>query len=261
MTRFLAFSRWIRSPARLMAHVMGAVMITAFCGGAVTQLSMRQQWPGGVAFAIVAAVLAVAASPLVPQRVQVGDDGVTLGRLGFSRFVSFREIALLERGGRPFAADTLVLESGERIPMLPLRGQDVAASEAAARIQRAVDACRERAAAPAEELVARADRPVGAWLEALKKLTHSDDAFRVGAQDRDGLLRTVEDPTADPTARVGAATVLRASLTDDERTRIRVAAEKSLAPKVRIALEATTEESLGDDDLARRLDGVRQLRV
>jgi hypothetical protein len=47
-----------------------------------------------------------------------------------------------------------------------------------------------------------------------------------------------EDPTADPAARAGAAIVLRNTITDEDRARLRVAAETSVSPKLRVALEA-----------------------
>ena len=68
------------------------------------------------------------------------------------------------------------------------------------------------------------------------------------------LWKMVEDPACAPDRRVAAATTLRGALDDDGRTRLRVAAEATAAPRVRIALTAAAEDD--DDKLAQALDDV-----
>jgi hypothetical protein len=53
---------------------------------------------------------------------------------------------------------------------------------------------------------------------------------------------------------VGAAVALRSKLDEAERARLRVAAEATAAPKIRVALEAAAEE-----DDARVAEAMREL--
>jgi hypothetical protein len=59
----------------------------------------------------------------------------------------------------------------------------------------------------------------------------------------DKLLSIAEDPRAEPLARAGAAVALSGALDDDGRARLRAAAEATVMPRVRVALEAAAREA------------------
>jgi hypothetical protein len=62
--------------------------------------------------------------------------------------------------------------------------------------------------------------------------------YRAGAVSRDGLWSAVESPATHANARAAAARALARSGTDDERARLRVAADRCADPQVRVVLTA-----------------------
>ena len=104
----------------------------------------------------------------------------------------------------------------------------------------------------AASLVARGGREVDEWMKALAAIANPATSYRAAAVPVDSFWRVLEDPAAEPTARVGAAMALRDKLDDDARARIRVAAENSAHPKVRIALDALAADR--DEELRAALD-------
>jgi hypothetical protein len=97
-------------------------------------------------------------------------------------------------------------------------------------------------------LVARGGRPLDEWMRALTALSSEGGGYRATALPAERLWRVVEDPAADPTARAGAAAALRATLDDEGRTRLRVIAESSVHPRVRVALDAVAASSSDHDE-------------
>lgn len=67
--------------------------------------------------------------------------------------------------------------------------------------------------------------------------TLAEDGYRSPAYPKDVLLRIVEDPTQGGASRATAAAALRASLDDEDRARVRVAAETTASPELRAQLE------------------------
>jgi hypothetical protein len=61
------------------------------------------------------------------------------------------------------------------------------------------------------------------------------------------LWEVVEDPAVDSTARAGAAMMLRRTLDDGGRARLRVAAGACASPRLRVALDAVAD---GGDEAA-----------
>lgn len=93
-------------------------------------------------------------------------------------------------------------------------------------------------------ILARGRQPTEAWLEGLRRqATPAQSSYRTQTLAEDRLWSVVEDPAADPTARVGAAVALRAQLrVADIEKRIRVAASSTALPEVRDALVELAEE-------------------
>jgi hypothetical protein len=95
-------------------------------------------------------------------------------------------------------------------------------------------------------LVARGGRTAAEWLRALRRLLGGDAAdYRSSAVPEENLWRVADDPTAEETARVGAAVALCTGLDDVGRARLLRIAEASASPKVRVALRAAA--SVEDD--------------
>lgn len=214
---------------------------------------------------------------MIPLHVTIGNDGLYLERLGRRRRVPFASIRAL--GSLAAEPNTVVVEldSGQRIPLrvnaathsstskqlegvLGIRHQvepkmpetDLLRSA----IQSALDDFRKREAhADAAALLARSGRPTREWIRELVQ-PRADSAYRGGLTSQEVLFRIVDDPAVDPTARAGAVLALRAKLDDEGRARVRVAAEASASPRVRVALES----ALNDDDeaVAAAIDAVER---
>ena len=78
------------------------------------------------------------------------------------------------------------------------------------------------------------------WLSDVKDLAAAR-TYRETRLDEDRLWRMVDDPTASPATRAGAALALSAAIDDPSRARLRVAAEACVEPKLRIALLRVAE--------------------
>lgn len=103
--------------------------------------------------------------------------------------------------------------------------------------------------------LARAGRPVSAWLRDLGVSGSARASYRAAAVPADTCWRVLADGTAPATHRVGAAVVLAQDLDPAGRARIRAVAEACAAPRVRVALEAIAE-GRNELSLARALDSV-----
>ena len=97
-------------------------------------------------------------------------------------------------------------------------------------------------------LLARGRRPAEEWLTAVRKqAAPGNESYRSATLPEDRLWSVVEDPGADPTARVGAAVALRAQLrVAGVEKRIRIAAGTTALPEVREAFAEIADEP--DDD-------------
>lgn len=186
----------------------------------------------------------VALLPIVlPQRVNVGDDGVSLRWLGRRRFIPFRKIIAVSR--TPLGL-TLVLDGGRLTEIL------LAPNEAAVpperdllieRISAGVGLEKTLSRADEEAILGRGGRDLDTWVRELQALGTEDSAgYRGLAIPRERLWEIVENPAAEPSAREGAAIALHAALDESERARLGVLAQSTAAPRLRVALDAATAE-------------------
>lgn len=187
---------------------------------------------------------------MIPSQIAVGLDGILVRWLWRKTFIPMGQIRNAFADGD--RAITLRLVSGETETLytsMARRGGSnrftVAHRDAVlARIREALLSHRSVAkSADAAALVARGAQTQAEWLASLAKLRDARGSYREAAVRDDDLWKVVEDPTAPEDARAGAAMVLRGSLDDSGRTRVRVAAEAAASPKLRVALDAVTEES------------------
>lgn len=210
-------------------------------------------------------VLAVLMSALIPSSITVGADGVLTSWLGLRRFYPFEEfpgvmpldngVMLVSRSGKSVKIAT----SPPRRRNVQMSTMNRAAVEE--RIREAQRAFAQHRATNAEALVARSGRTTKDWVNALRALAVSDD-YREAAVPREALWRIAEDPAADPTARAGAAVALRGRIDEADRARLRVAAESSVSPKLRVALEAAAADGGEDDgELHAALEGLEEARA
>jgi hypothetical protein len=190
-----------------------------------------------------------------PASIHVGADGVFVSWLFYRRFYPFKDIAGVRAERRSVR---LWLHSGEAVdvPVIArrsferMRGFDkMRIAAVVARISAALDAAREsKRPADVAALVARGGRRADEWSRAVRALlAGSGGDYRSNAVPEENLWRVAEDPTAEETARVGAAVALRTRLDDDGRARMLRVAEASVSPRIRVALQAAAsaeEEAL-----------------
>ena len=265
---------------RLTLMILG---VPALFGSVLLLLAMAASWGHGVhvvlAFALIALLLvpALLIQPLVPASVAVGADGVLLQWLWQKRFVRLAEIESVEvvDGDTAWLGDKAIvvllhLKSGESIDLLSstIRARGLRSSARgkwalmqagvlAERINFAIaeGSFREGGEAPACDTssLGRASRSIVEWVASLRASIGGATTFRSGARlGASQLWGVVEDPQMSPARRAAAAVALGPRLDDAGRARLRVAAEGTVAPKLRVALEAAAEAD--DDRLAGALD-------
>jgi hypothetical protein len=199
-------------------------------------------WVGPAATLVIPfSYVTLLAMVFLPTTVTVGADGVLTRWLGWRRFHPYDRVDEVAAYGNGV---TLVDKSGKsvRIATAPPRQRPTQLSNLTRdAVRERIDEARRAFAAHTEThaaaLVARSGRTTEKWLEALRSLAASAD-YREAAVPREALWRIAEDPAAEATARAGAAVALRGKLDDADRARLRVAAESSVSPHVRVALEA-----------------------
>jgi hypothetical protein len=187
---------------------------------------------------------------LIPARIDVGLDGVLIRWMGTRKFIplaSIKTASATESTGirlelRDGKTETIQTASGkqrynggahrEHRDLVLVRIREALAAHGAV-----------ESGADVAALVARAGRTIDEWKTALTKLAGAQASYREAAVRDEDLWRLVEDPRADEDARAGAALVLRSKLDDDGKARVRIAAEASASPKLRVALEAASDGS------------------
>jgi hypothetical protein len=183
-------------------------------------------------------------------RVDVGSDGILLRRLFDRRFLSH---AALEGVTTDGLAVVLTLRTGEVVKVST--GASTTQLEARDALVRRVEEAHaafvdDHGAATAEALVAPGGRAPERWLREVRALARARD-YRETRLDEERLWRVVDDVTAPPGTRAGAALALSA-LDETSRTRLRVSAEACAEPKLRIAL-ARVAEGASDTELEEAL--------
>ncbi len=193
----------------------------------------------------------VTAGYLTRIHLSVGADGIALRSLRWRRFVPFDEIASIEsyeekpshRGA--WAGVRLRLRSGKVITLpisSPSRGGLPRVNLVSNRLRQAF-ADHKRARPSAQAHLSRGKREMREWVRELRSTgTGANVNHRVAPVTTERLLEVVEDRHADPVVRANAAVALGAKTEDREiRSRLRVAAQVTAAPRLRVALEKAAE--------------------
>jgi hypothetical protein len=190
---------------------------------------------------------------VLPAKVTVGVDGVLLKWLWQNRFIPMSDIVTIHAegptrirleltGGRVEIISTASAKQRRRGGVFTERRDMILA-----RIREAWQTHRARGpGADVATIVARGTRSLEEWKKALATLESADAGYRQAALREEDLWRVVEDPRASEDARAAAALLLRKGLDEPGKARVRVAAEATASPKLRVALEA----SISDDDAA-----------
>jgi hypothetical protein len=190
---------------------------------------------------------------LLPAKVTVGLDGVLVKWLWQKRFIPMSDIVTIHAegptrirleltGGRVEIISTASAKQRSRTGVFTERRDMILA-----RIREAWQTHRARGpGADVATIVARGTRSLEEWKKALATLESADAGYRQAALREEDLWRVVEDPRASEDARAAAALLLRKGLDEPGKARVRVAAEATASPKLRVALEA----SISDDDAA-----------
>jgi hypothetical protein len=178
---------------------------------------------------------------VVPQKVAIGEDGVLLRWAGRRRFLPFGRL----RAARSTALGVeLDLADDRTIEIRLTHRSEGEASQRTAMLQQIEEGIAiHRALGPAEDeaLLLRGERPIDVWIAEMSALGAADAfGYRTIAIPRERLWAVLENPTADPSARQGAALALRERLDDEERERLMVVGQKSASPHLRVAIEAVT---------------------
>lgn len=239
-------------------------------------ISIMLHNPGLIALAA-PLVVGMALSTIVPARVTVGSDGISARRFGREEFIPLDGIvdAIAVDGDSIFNATTAVVqlldEKGNVVRELVVDQKkegpftetihaavDARARGLAERI-REVIAMRRRVVDTFDpRTLARGDRETSAWVSELRTLLRRARGFRdAEAPTPEALLAIVEDASAQPIDRVAAAIALGPS-GPDQRQRVRIAADATAAPALRIALEAAVEHD--EQKLTSALDEIERAR-
>jgi hypothetical protein len=191
------------------------------------------------------------------SKVMVGIDGVHVRWLWWSRYVPFSRVQSV----RPYSVGAvhgaeLLLDDGSKQPILISRGTETeVANLAAARVHQAFEAyLARRGSADMSEALARRARSPSEWLTALRALGAGANAgMRTATVSHERLWEIVGDPSAPAARRAGAAVALASRGSEEDRSRVRIAAKGIAEPKLRFAVEKSADEAASDAELCEAL--------
>ncbi|MGZ3417682.1 MAG: hypothetical protein ACXWUG_01555 [Polyangiales bacterium] len=230
---------------------VGGVLAMAVLGGLLRTPALVVPMPLAAIF--------LALSIALPTRVTVGTDGLVLrrglGRRDFVPLDGIEKAVVVEgelsmnttpinvelRGALGEIKEELFVDARKEGPfqeavhaMLLARAEGLAE-----RINEAIDA-RKQAKTIDPAALARGGRNPRVWVDDLRTLLARAETFRAAPLSVEALTAIVEDASAPAVTRAAAAAAL-SNGSEDVRARVRVAAEATAAPHLRIALEAAAE--------------------
>ena len=213
-------------------RITGAALLAALCA-----FMMIGPWSLFGAL-YTAGVLAAFAASAVPMRVEVGADGVLFRWLGRARFVAYASLAGVE--GVPGGMH-LVAADGKKT-MIYLGQSRAARARAWTERMQAAHAAVHAAPREANAVLARGGRGTREWVEALRAAIAA--TYRGAGLDLDALWMVALSPACSAEERAAASAVLTLQ-PENERARLRVAADETANPRVRVVLERA---AAGDED-------------
>lgn len=206
--------------------------------------------PGFMLFVVIALYGVIALPLVIPQRIAIGEDGVLLRWAGRRRFIAFGRIGAVQM--TPLGVELFLLE-GRTLEIRVTQRADAELPRRRAilqRIEEGIEAHRALVPAEDEALLKRGERNRDEWMQEMSRLGAGDTlGYRAMAIPRERLWAVAENPSADPSAREGAALALRARLDEDERKRLASIAQKSASPRLRVAMDAVASHTIDDSKL------------
>ena len=201
---------------------------------------------------------------LAPTSVRIGADGIVTRWLGKERYFPFKDIEWVNpyegaQLNKTYVGVEIVTRAGETTRILTgqKRWGDEQQGLLIERIREAIEAYRSGYAGADASVLARNGRAPKDWVTALRAIGAGANAdMRTAGIPLDRLWRLVEDASAAPLARVGAAIALTPQIPPSERRRIRIAAEATASPKLRIALERASSNDTPEEELAEELSAL-----
>jgi len=190
-----------------------------------------------------------------PREIVIGADGVLVRSVWGTRLVPFAEIEDALCAGNRLLLHLRDPRGGRREKLFVLRGHD--AGIAAGLADRIADAIRAAGGKPSASAAAELDpagRPLHAWRAALGKLLTGGGDYRRSALGADHLIAVLEDASAPPARRIGAAIALRDGVHPEARARVRIAADACADEDVRAALEAAAAEEIDEGPIRRVME-------
>lgn len=230
---------------RWLLRIIGLILFTATINFI---LFMSLLWIESIKLFIAWAIEYFLLIQLTRVQLSIGTDGVRLRYLIKERLLRYRDIKSitmfkLKAWWIPdWAGVQIELESGESIRLpVATKGKSGAARVGLVvnRLQEAFADNQTRKPACSEIRLVRGERSLQAWVRELRRTGAGAAAnHRIAPLPNERLLEVVEDPQADPVNRANAAIALGANTeTDEFRQRLRVAAQATAAPRLRVALE------------------------
>lgn len=173
------------------------------------------------------------------SRIVLGAEAIVID----GRVARFDEITRASHHG-----SVLTLELANGAPIRATSADADVAVALASRVERGVERARRAAKrAPIADALDPGARSLAAWRGDLAKVLERGERYRRAAIEAQDLVDLIDDPTAPPKLRVGAALALRGRNAPEDRARIRVAAEACADPRTREALEAAAAEGEVED--------------
>lgn len=211
-----------------------AVLLTASPWVLVNVLRLLPAW----AIGLIATLYGVIALPvLLPQRVEVGHDGIFLRWLGNKRFLPFSQISAATLTG---LGVNLLLQKGGSLEIRLTQKEGDADAQARSLLSRIEEGLAAHVALSHDEeaYLVRGQRDLATWLREMRALgTGEAGGYRAPSIPRERLWEVVESASADRSAREGAALALSATMDEEERARIVALAHRTASPQLRIAFE------------------------
>lgn len=180
-----------------------------------------------------------------PVRLVVGSDGVLVERPFSRTWLPYAVLTAIRTRG-----DRLVLvRQGDARPV-ELRAERGLVRALAMRIREARKRAAGGAAPRGVEALERRGRDPAAWREDLRKVLTAGD-YRATGLTLEDVRHALDDTSAHPDRRIGAALLLRIAGVPEAQDLIRVAAEATADDELRAALERAAEEDLDEASPAR----------
>jgi hypothetical protein len=191
---------------------------------------------------------------LIPSRLRVGADGIEIRWLRWRNFLAYDHIMAASREERGWGNSQVVglrveLGSGDTqfIPVQRGRWSSDQAALVLERIREAKEAVKDGDVAVDAAMLQRGSLTIVDWVRDLKAIGMGANAtLRTAPVPRERLMRIVEDVSQPAPTRAAAAVALGGALDDDDRARLRVVAESTVAPKLRLSIEKAASDE--DDD-------------